>query len=61
LSVAKGSVAEGESQLYVALDENYISDAQFGALQELAGTTRRLIAGLMKYLKSSGVKGHKYR
>ena len=61
LAVAKGSAAEVEAQLYVALDQTYITQAEFDALRELTGSTRRLIAGLMKYLKTSGIKGEKYR
>jgi four helix bundle protein len=61
LAVAKGSAAEVEAQLYVALDQSYITQAEFDALRELTGSTKRLIAGLMKYLKTSGIKGEKYR
>lgn len=60
LAMAKGSVAEVEAQLYVALDQAYVSRAEFDALRELTGSTKRLIAGLMKYLKASGIKGQKY-
>jgi four helix bundle protein len=61
LAIAKGSVAEVEAQLYVALDQSYITKDEFDALRELTGSTKRIIAGLMKYLKASGIKGQKYR
>src|ERR1044071_4454425 len=35
LSVAKASAGEVEAQLYVALDQAYITDAQFARLKEL--------------------------
>jgi four helix bundle protein len=60
LAMAKGSVAEVEAQLYVALDQTYVSQVEFDALREVTGSTKRLIAGLMKYLRTSGIKGQKY-
>lgn len=36
LALAKGSVGEVRSQLYVALDLGFVSELQFGALYELA-------------------------
>ena len=61
LSQAKGSCGEVRSQLYVALDEAYISDAEFKKLKDLAVETSRAIAGMMGYLKSSELRGSKYR
>jgi four helix bundle protein len=61
LSVAKGSVGEIESQLYVALDQSYIGADQFASLKSLAGLTKRLIGGLIGYLRQSGLKGVKYK
>jgi four helix bundle protein len=61
LSMAKGSAREVESQLYVAFDLAYIDETQFDSLKSLAGSTKRLIAGLMQYLRQSGIKGEKYR
>jgi four helix bundle protein len=61
LSVAKGSAGEVEAQLYVALDQRYISKEDFARMQQLVSSTRRLLAGLMSYLKGSGLRGQKYK
>ena len=61
LSQAKGSCGEIRAQLYVALDQTYISDVQLQELLEQTIRVSRLIAGLMKYLSSSGLRGSKYR
>src|SRR5882672_3853272 len=61
LAIAKGSVGEIESQLYVALDENYIDENEFVSLKRLAGSTKRLIGGLIGYLRQSGMRGVKYK
>ncbi len=52
LFIAKGSAAEVQAQLYVALDARYIGEDQFQELHELAGDTGRLIGGFIRYLKS---------
>src|SRR5713226_891145 len=51
LALAKGSCGEVRAQLYVALDQTYINDAQFQELVEKTLRINRLIAGLMKYLQ----------
>jgi len=61
LSMAKGSAGEVEAQLYVALDAGYIDQAQFDSTRVIAGSTKRLIAGLINYLNGSGIKGQKYK
>lgn len=61
LAVSKGSAGEVESQLYVALDQEYISEQQFRSLKQTVGSTKRLIAGLMNYLRHSGIRGTKYK
>ena len=61
LSLAKGSCGEVRAQLYVALDQVYLNDTQFQKLIEKAMEVSRLIAGLMKYLSTSGMRGIKYK
>ena len=51
LHVAKGSASELESQLYVAFDLEYMSEASFKELYELSEETMRLISGFIRYLK----------
>ncbi len=52
LSYAKRSCTEVQSQLYVALDEDYIDEAEFKATYELAGRTRAVIRGFINYLRN---------
>jgi four helix bundle protein len=61
LSIAKGSVGEVRSQLYVALDQEYISQAIFEQLTAEAMEISRMLSGLMKYLRKAGMKGSKYK
>ena len=61
LAIAKGSVGEVESQLYIAWDQNYIDDKEYESLKELATSTKRLIAAFMNYLKNSEIRGQKYK
>jgi four helix bundle protein len=61
LAIAKGSVAEVASQLYVAKDQSYVSAKEFDELIALATETGRKIGALMSYLRKSGIKGTKFR
>ena len=61
LSNAKGSAGEVRDQLYVALDEEYMSASEFGVLQEKSLEVGRLIAGFMDYLSHSEIRGPKFR
>ena len=54
LGIAKGSAGEVRSQLYVALDQNYITETEFKTLAELSKKASRQIASFIKYLKRSG-------
>jgi four helix bundle protein len=61
LAIAKGSAAEVASQLYVALDQQYIDTEEFDRLSALTTETGRKIGSLMSYLRRSGIKGAKFR
>ena len=50
LRYAKRSCTEVQSELYVALDQNYISKAEFEDVYNHAGRTRGAIRGCIKYL-----------
>jgi len=61
LATAKGSAGEVRSQLYVALDQGYISLADFDPLKTRVTQISRMISGLMGYLRKSGLKGTKFK
>ena len=61
LAIAKGSAAEVRCQLYLAVDLGYIQDGDFRELNTLAAETGSMVGGLMKYLRSSGYKGNKFK
>ena len=52
LSIAKGSNGEVRSQLYVALDQEYIDRTAFDTLCGAAKALSRRIARFMRYLES---------
>lgn len=53
LHIALGSVAEVQSQLYVAQDLNYVSKEEFGRIYELSSEVARLVTGFIKYLQGA--------
>lgn len=61
LAIAKGSVNEVKTQLYVVIDQDYISQQDFDRMYALAGEIGGMIGGLMRYLQQSDIKGSKFR
>ena len=61
LAQAKGSCGEIRAQLYVALDQEYLDKATFDRLTDMALQISRMLAGLIKYLRNSELKGSKYK
>ncbi len=59
LFVAKGSLSEVKSQLYVGLDLNYIASAEFKKAYEMTEEISRLINSFIKSLKSGPKRGLK--
>ena len=59
LRYAKRSCTEVQSELYVALDEEYITEAEFQDVYEQARRARAAIRGFINYLKryQAGVNG----
>lgn len=53
LRISRRSASEVQSQLYVALDQNYIDDQQFQQIYNEATHTKKLINGFISYLQSS--------
>jgi four helix bundle protein len=53
LRYAQRSCAEVQSELYVALDQKYITEQQFRVLSEQTKTTHAKLGGFIKYLLSS--------
>ena len=52
LRYSKRSCTEVQSELYVALDENYISPKEFKDVYEQARKTRAAVRGFINYLKN---------
>ena len=50
LSIAKGSAGEVRSQLYVALDVEYLTQSEFDEFTQLATEISRLLSAFMQYL-----------
>ncbi|WP_319526063.1 four helix bundle protein [uncultured Desulfosarcina sp.] len=53
LFIAKSSAAEVQSQLYVALDQDYLTETAFKKVYEQAERVSKLTSGFIKYLKTT--------
>ncbi len=58
--IARGSVGEVRSQLYICKDLKLISDAQFAELYDLADFIARLLYKLIESYKKKSYGGQKY-
>ena len=56
LFIAMSSASEVQSHLYVALDQGYISQAEFDLLYEQTNKAARIISGLITYLRTRSTK-----
>ena len=53
LGMARASAGEVRAQLYIALDQKYISEEQFNETYAIAQTCARQISSFIKYLESN--------
>ena len=61
LYIAKGSCGEVRSQLYVALDQGYLSRDQFDQMLNSFKRISGMLSSLIDYLKGSLMKGEKFK
>ena len=61
LALAKGSSGEVRAQLYVALDQGYVPLDTFNRLSGAAIEIGELLAGFIRYLNQSTMRGNRYR
>ena len=59
LFISKSSAAEVQSQLYVALDQNYITQKTFEEIYNQAEKISKMNSGFIKYIKSQLNKPNK--
>jgi len=52
LGIARRSVSEIQSQLYIALDQGYVTENEFNSFYNEAEEIRKMITSFIKYLRS---------
>ena len=52
LNISKGSIGEVRSQLYVALDQEYLTEKEFNSLRNAATSLSRRLAKFIRYLET---------
>ena len=60
ISQAKGSCGELRSQLCTAFDVGYVTQEEFESLRLMSEEISAMLSSLMRYLKSSELKGRKF-
>jgi four helix bundle protein len=53
LKISRRSASEVQSELYLALDRNYVTQDELALAYSLATETKRLINGMIGYLRKS--------
>ncbi|HSW52366.1 MAG TPA: four helix bundle protein [Sulfuricaulis sp.] len=61
LSVAKASSGEVQALLFIALDQDYLSEPVFERLRNMSNRINRQIAGFIAYLRKSKIRGAKFK
>jgi four helix bundle protein len=61
LGHSKGSCGEVRSQLYIALDEAYLTQTEWQELHNRCLEISRLLDGFSKYLRQTEIKGRKFQ
>ena len=61
LTFSKGSCGETRSQLYRALDYQYITQEEFDAAYKMTLEESKMLKSFIQYLKDSDLKGNRFK
>jgi len=61
LTLSKGSCGETRSQLYRALDYQYITQDEFDAAYKMTLEESKMLKSFIQYLKDSELKGNRFK
>lgn len=61
LTFSKGSCGETRSQLYRALDYQYITQEEFDAAYKMTLEESKMLKSFIQYLKDSEIKGNRFK